>query len=110
MLTFNYGSMLGTQLEYVQNQLNLATAGGNGALVNGQTGGQLFGATNALGVQPGRVPHRRRWRLDRRPCWTATSFRVNLLMTKQTSTGSANGTNFNNKTAMSPGCIRCGPT
>jgi uncharacterized protein (PEP-CTERM system associated) len=49
----SYGTALGTQLETVQNQLNLATANGNGALVNGQTGGQLFGTTNALAVQDG---------------------------------------------------------
>jgi uncharacterized protein (PEP-CTERM system associated) len=49
----SYGTALGTQLETVQNQLNLATANSNGALVNGQTGGQLFGTTNALAVQDG---------------------------------------------------------
>jgi uncharacterized protein (PEP-CTERM system associated) len=49
----SYGTGLGTQLETVQNQLNLATTNSNGALVNGQTGGQLFGATNALAVQDG---------------------------------------------------------
>jgi hypothetical protein len=53
VLTVSYGSMLGTQLEIVQNQLNLATVSANGTLVNGQTGGPLFGATNALGVQQG---------------------------------------------------------
>ncbi|HEY0183727.1 MAG TPA: hypothetical protein VGC09_13050 [Rhodopila sp.] len=53
MLTLSYGTSLGTQLQYVQNQLNLATAGSNGTLVNGQTGGGLFGATNALGVEDG---------------------------------------------------------
>ena len=37
----------------VQNQLNLATANSNGTLVNGQTGGRLFGTTNALAVQDG---------------------------------------------------------
>ena len=49
----SYGSTLGTQLEYVQNQLNLATATPNGALVNAQTGGSLFGTTNALAVRDG---------------------------------------------------------
>ena len=52
-LTASYGSTLGTQLENVQNQLNLAAASPNGALVNAQTGGPLFGGTNALAVQRG---------------------------------------------------------
>lgn len=54
-LTASYGSTLGTQLEFIQNQLNLEGAGANGTLVNAQTGanGSLFGATNALGVQDG---------------------------------------------------------
>jgi uncharacterized protein (PEP-CTERM system associated) len=49
----SYGTGLGTQLESVQSQLNLATTDSNGALVNGRTGGQLFGNTNALAVQNG---------------------------------------------------------
>ena len=52
-LSASYASTLGTQLEYVQNQLNLATASPNGTLVNAQTGGSLFGATNALAVRDG---------------------------------------------------------
>lgn len=51
--TAAYGSTLGTQLQNLQNQLGLASSTGNGALVNGQTGGQLFGSTNALAVQEG---------------------------------------------------------
>jgi uncharacterized protein (PEP-CTERM system associated) len=53
MLSVSYGSTSGTQLEYLQNQLNLATYNSNGALVNGQTGGQLYGGTNALPVRSG---------------------------------------------------------
>ncbi|WP_428486047.1 hypothetical protein [Rhodopila sp.] len=53
VLTVSYGSTLGTQLENVQNQLNLASTGSGGSLVNAQTGGPLFGSTNALGVQAG---------------------------------------------------------
>jgi hypothetical protein len=52
-LTATYGSTLGTQLEFIQNQLNLEGTGPNGTPVNAQTGGSLFGATNALGVQEG---------------------------------------------------------
>ena len=58
----------------MQNQLNLATANSNGTLVNGQTGGQLFGTTNALAVQDG-VFRTETLTLGSRPRWTATSFR-----------------------------------
>jgi uncharacterized protein (PEP-CTERM system associated) len=55
MLTASYGSMLGTQLQFLQNQLNLEGAGPNGTVVNAQTGAanSLFGATNALALQDG---------------------------------------------------------
>ncbi len=51
--TVSYGSTLGTQLQNLQSQLGLATSTGNGALVNGQTGGRLFGSVNALPLQDG---------------------------------------------------------
>jgi hypothetical protein len=53
LLNASYGSTLGTQLEFVQNQLNLAANNGSGTLVNGQTAGGLFGASNALAYQNG---------------------------------------------------------
>jgi hypothetical protein len=53
LLTVSYGSTLGTQLEYLQNQFNLAATNGTGTLINAQTGGPLFGATNALPAQDG---------------------------------------------------------
>ncbi len=53
LLTVSYSSILGTQLEYLQNRLNLAATNGTGALINSQTGGPLFGATNALAAQDG---------------------------------------------------------
>ncbi len=52
-ISLNYTNTLGTQLENLQRQLNNAAVNGNGALVNAQTGGQLFSASNALSVQPG---------------------------------------------------------
>ncbi len=52
-LNVSYGSTLGTQLEFLQNQLNLAASNGSGTLVNGLTGGGLFGANNALALQDG---------------------------------------------------------
>jgi hypothetical protein len=53
VLTVSYGSTLGTQLQNLQNQLNLAASNGSGTLINGQTGGTLFTNINALGVQEG---------------------------------------------------------
>src|SRR5271166_834491 len=52
-LTVSYGSTIGTQLENLQSEINLATANTTGSLVNGRTGGSLFAATNALPVQNG---------------------------------------------------------
>lgn len=88
LLTLSYGSTLGTQLEYLQSQLNLATPGTNGTLVNGQTGGQLFGSTNALAVQNGV------FRTDTLTAGTQTILdrdiiTLSLLMTKQTSSSGA---------------------
>jgi hypothetical protein len=86
MVTATYGSTLGTELEYVQNQLNLAAANGTGALVNAQTGGSLFGNTNALAAQDGL------FRTDTLTIGTNTALdrdiiSFNLLLTKQTSSG-----------------------
>jgi hypothetical protein len=53
LLTVSYASTLGTQLQNLQNQLNLAANNGSGTLVNGQTGGPLFAGANALAVQNG---------------------------------------------------------
>lgn len=49
----SYSSTVGTQLQNLQRQLDLATSNGNGGLVNGQTGGTLFNNNNLLNVQPG---------------------------------------------------------
>jgi hypothetical protein len=98
-LTVSYGSTLGTQLEYVQNQLNLAGTNGTGTLVNGQTGGsQLFAATNALAVQDGV------FRTTTLAVGSTTSLdrdiiSINLLMAQQTSTGGANTASSETKTA-----------
>lgn len=53
VLTGSYTNGIGTQLEQVANQLNLAAVGNNGNLVNAQTGAPLFTANNALSVQAG---------------------------------------------------------
>jgi hypothetical protein len=82
----SYGSTLGTQLESVQNQLNLAANNGSGTLVNGRTGGGLFGSTNALTTQGGV------FRTDTLTIGSITNLdrdiiSLNLLLTKQTVSG-----------------------
>jgi hypothetical protein len=52
-LTASYGSTLGTQLETVQTQLNLASIGSLGTPVNAQTRAPLYGNLNVLSVQDG---------------------------------------------------------
>ncbi len=82
--TVSYGSTRGTQLENLQNEFNLAGTNGRGTLVNGQTGGTLFGSTNALAVQNGV------FRTDTLTIGSLTALErdiisLNLLFTKQTS-------------------------
>ena len=52
-LSVSYSDTVGTQLENLQNQLNNSVININGQLVNAQTAGPNFVATNALGVQTG---------------------------------------------------------
>lgn len=88
MLSLSYGSTLGTQLEYLQNQLNLATTGPNGGLVSGQNGGQVFGATNALAVEDG-VFKTTTFTLGSQTALDRDIVSFNLLLTTQTSTTGA---------------------
>jgi uncharacterized protein (PEP-CTERM system associated) len=96
-MNVSYGTTVGTQLENLQNQLNLATANNNGTLVNGQTGGQLFTNTNALAQQEGvfrttTLTVGTNTQLDR----DIISF--NLSLAKQTQTGAAaTGTSTNSR-------------
>jgi hypothetical protein len=97
LLTVAYGSTLGTQLENLRNQLNVATTNGNGTLVSGQNGGQLFGGTNALPVENGV------FRTDTLSLGTQTTLdrdiiTFNLLMAKQTSTGGTASSSGTSKT------------
>jgi uncharacterized protein (PEP-CTERM system associated) len=98
-LTVTYGSTLGTQLQNIQNQLNLATTNGSGTLVNAQTGGnQLFASNNALAVQNGV------FRTDTLTVGSTTTLdrdiiSLNLLLTKQTSSGNTVASNSQSKTA-----------
>ena len=96
LISVSYGSTLGTQLENLRNQLNLATTNSNGTLVNGQTGGQLFGATNALPVQNGV------FRTDTLTVGSQTTLdrdivTFNMLLARQTSTGGSVSTTGNSK-------------
>jgi uncharacterized protein (PEP-CTERM system associated) len=52
LLSADYSNTVGSQLENIQNQLNASTLGVNG-LVNAQTGGPAFVASNAVGVSSG---------------------------------------------------------
>jgi hypothetical protein len=97
-LTVSYGSTLGTQLQNVQNQLNLATTGANGTLVNGQTSGPLFGANNALGVQEG-VFRTTTLTVGSQTSLDRDILSINLLLAKQTSSGNSNGSTSQTKTA-----------
>jgi hypothetical protein len=96
-LTVSYGSMLGTQLELVQNQLNLAAASPNGTLVNGQTGGSLFGATNALALQDG-VFRTTTLSVGSQTSLDRDIFSASLLLATQTSSGASNGFSSQAKT------------
>ncbi len=98
LVSVSYGSTLGTQLETVQNQLNLATTGSNGTLVNGQTGGQLFGATNALGVQNG-IFRTTTLTLGTQTVLDRDILSFNLLLTDQTSTSATNASTASSKSA-----------
>ncbi len=98
LLTVSYGSTLGTQLENVQNQLNAAGNNGTGVLVNGGNNGQLFGATNAQPLANGI------FRTDTLTVGSTTSLdrdiiSINLLLSKQTSSGTATSTTAESKTA-----------
>jgi hypothetical protein len=88
LLSVSYGSTLGTQLEYLQNQLNLAATNGTGALINGQTGGPLFGATNALSAQDG-VFRTNSLNVGSRTSLGRDIIAFNLLLTKQTNSRGA---------------------
>lgn len=98
VLTVSYGSTLGTQLQQVQNQLNLEAPNGAGGLVNGQTGGQLFGATNALAVQDG-VFRTTTLTVGSQTALNRDIISINLLMATQTSSGGTNSSKSQSKTA-----------
>lgn len=87
-LSASYGSTLGTQLEYVQNQLNLATANPNGGLANAQTGGSLFATSNALGVRDG-VFRTSTLTLGSQTTLDRDIISINLLLAKQQAFGGA---------------------
>lgn len=100
MLTLTYGSALGTQLENVRNQLNLATTSADGTLVNAQTGGgQLFGTTNALDVQSG-VFRTTTLTVGSQTMLDRDIISIDLLMVKQTGSGGTNASTLESKNAL----------
>jgi uncharacterized protein (PEP-CTERM system associated) len=98
VVTVAYGSTLGTQLEYVQSQLNLAGSNGTGTLVNGQNGGLLFGGTNALGVQDG-VFRTTTLNVGSTTNLDRDILSISLLMAKQTTSGGTNSSSGQSRTA-----------
>jgi uncharacterized protein (PEP-CTERM system associated) len=90
LVSVSYGTSLGTQLENLQSQLNLATTNGNGTLVNGQTGGQLFGNTNALAVQNG-VFRTETLSLGSQTSLDRDIATLDVSLTKQSSSGTVGG-------------------
>ncbi len=97
-LTVSYSNTLGTQLEGLQNQLNLASVNGRGALVNAQTGGALFGGSNALAVQNG-VFRTDTLAVGGRTLLNRDSFYANLFLIRQTQLGAFAAPSSTSKTA-----------
>ena len=95
-LSLSYSNTLGTQLENLRTQLNSGAVNGNGALVNAQTGGQLFAANNALGVQPGLFRFNT---LNAGVTTTLDRDQFNLAFVWSTQTGVGGGTLNNGSTA-----------
>ena len=92
----SYYSSEGTQLQYLQNQLGLAT-GPN--FVNGRNGGQLFTNTNLLGPQQG-VFRFDTFQIGAQTIMTRDILSANLQLTKSTQQGinaapPSNGSSFN---------------
>lgn len=86
VLNVSYGTTLGTQLQMVQSQLNLAAAGANRSLINAQTGGSLFATTNALAPQDG-VFRTTSLVLGTQTTLDRDIISLNLLLASQSSTG-----------------------
>ena len=86
LLNLSYGHTLGTHLENLRNQLNLATISSSGT--SGANGSNLFGTTNAQPLQNGV------FRTDTLTIGTQTVldrdvFSINLLLSKQTTQSAA---------------------
>lgn len=84
-LAFDYSNTVGTQLESLQNQLNNSVVGPTGQLINAQTGGPNFVATNLTGVQTGvfryntlNVSLRTVWPRDELDTYATWSLQTNL--------------------------------
>jgi uncharacterized protein (PEP-CTERM system associated) len=99
LLTVSYGQSLGTQLQYLQSQLNLATTNGTGGLVNAQNGGgTLFNGTNALAVADG-VFRTETVTLGSTTTLDRDAWSVGLSEVRQAQTGTGSGSSSDSKTA-----------
>lgn len=96
-LTASYGSSVGTQLQNLQRQLNLAAASTSGGLVDAQTGGSLANGTSLLPIQPG-VYRFDTFSLNGTTVWDRDLVTFALGFTRQTSVGSGIGSNAASET------------
>jgi hypothetical protein len=97
VLSVSYGSTLGSQLEYVQSQLNQAGTNGSGTLVNPLTGAPLFGASNALAAQDG-IFKTTTLTVGSQTTLDRDIFSINLLLAQQTSATGNTSSNGDSKT------------
>lgn len=96
-ISASYSNTVGTQLQNLQRQLDLAGSNGNGGLVNGRTQGALFNGSNLLSVQPG-VYRFSSFSLNTTTTLDRDTISVALSYTKQTSVGSGQFNSTNSST------------
>ncbi len=87
-LSGSYHETLGTQLQNLQQQLQLATPGANGGLINGVNGGPGFVGTSALGLQPG-VFRTKTFNVSATNVQDRDSFTLTMTLSDQTVSGQA---------------------
>jgi hypothetical protein len=97
-ITASYGSTLGTQLETIQTQLNLAAPAPNGGLVNAANGGPLFVSTNGLPLADG-VFRTTTLSLASTTIYDRDIINLGFTSSKQTTEGAGNNLNATSTTA-----------
>ncbi len=95
LLSFDYSTGVGTQLENLQNQLNNNAIAANGQSINPQTGGPNFVSTNAAGAQTG-VYRFQTLNMSARTAWERDTVQATLSWSVQTnlSPGGTSGSTF----------------